>query len=59
LRQVAGIDLGRIESRYGVDFRDRVGTLVSSGMVERDGDMVRVAAGKFSVSNEVIVELLR
>jgi len=28
-------------------------------MIEREGEVVRLAAGKLSVSNEVIVELLR
>jgi len=28
-------------------------------MLEREGEVVRLAAGKLSVSNEVIVELLR
>jgi hypothetical protein len=28
-------------------------------LVEREGDMVRLAAGRLSVSNEVFVELMR
>jgi len=28
-------------------------------MIEREGELVRLAAGKLSISNEVIVELLR
>jgi len=59
LRQLSGIDVGRIQREYRVDLEDKIGRLASSGMVERDGDLVRVPAGKLSVSNEVIVELLR
>lgn len=59
LRQVAGIDLGRIEREYGITLQTKVEGLKSAGMLEREGDMVRIPAGKMSVSNEVIVELLR
>ncbi len=59
LRQLSGINLGRIEKKYGVDFQEKVGRLESGGMVERDGAQVRLPAGKLGVSNEIIVELLR
>lgn len=59
LRQLSGIDLNRIQRQYGANLEDKVRSLSSSGMVERRGDMVRLAAGKLSISNEVIVELLR
>jgi oxygen-independent coproporphyrinogen-3 oxidase len=59
LRQLSGINLGRIEKKYGVDFQEKVGRLESGGMVERDGPQVRLPAGKLGVSNEIIVELLR
>jgi oxygen-independent coproporphyrinogen-3 oxidase len=59
LRQLAGINLSRIEKQYNVDLEDRVDRLSSAGMVEREGDVVRLAPGKLSISNEVIVELLR
>jgi len=59
LRQLAGIDLTRIERQYGVDLREKVGRLTSHGMVERRGDILRLAPAKLSVSNEVLVELLR
>lgn len=59
LRQLAGVDLARIESQYGVDFSEKVGRLASNGMVERQGDMVRLVPAKLNVSNEVLVELLR
>lgn len=59
LRQLKGIDLARIERQYGVDLAEKVGRLASIGMVERLGDVVRLAPAKLSVSNEVFVELLR
>jgi oxygen-independent coproporphyrinogen III oxidase len=59
LRQLSGIDVRRIQREYRVDLEDIIGRLASSGMVERDGDLLRLPAGKLSVSNEVIVELLR
>ncbi|HEY1470192.1 MAG TPA: radical SAM family heme chaperone HemW [Candidatus Acidoferrum sp.] len=59
LRQVAGIDLGRIERDYGITLQEKVESLRPAGMLEREGDVVRIPAGKMSVSNEIIVELLR
>ena len=59
LRQLAGINLSRIEQQYGVDFQKKVGNLASIGMIEQAGQIVRLPANKLSVSNEIIVELLR
>ena len=59
LRQLAGIDLARIEKRYGVTLASKFDPLVASGMVKRDGDVVRLAEERLSVSNEVFVELLK
>jgi len=59
LRQLAGIDLARIERQYGVDLNEKIGRLASNGMVERHGDVLRLAPARLSVSNEVLVELLR
>jgi len=59
LRQLSGIDLPRIQREYSVNLEEKVGRLASAGMIEREGELVRLAAGKLSVSNEVIVELLR
>ena len=59
LRQLAGIDLARIERHYGVDLEEKVVHLASKGMVEREGDFLRLAPAKLSISNEVLVELLR
>ena len=59
LRQLSGIDLPRIQREYSVNLEEKVGRLASAGMIEREGELVRLAAGKLSISNEVIVELLR
>jgi len=59
LRQLSGIDLGRIEREYGVSLAEKVGELASRGMVEKQGDILRLPAGKLTVSSEIIVELLR
>lgn len=59
LRQLSGINLGRIERQYGVSLSEKVEELASRGMVEKDGEMLRLPAGKLSISNEIIVELLR
>jgi oxygen-independent coproporphyrinogen III oxidase len=59
LRQLDGIDVGRIEREYGVGLGDRFKGLQASGLVERCGDVVRLAPARLSVSNEVFVELMR
>jgi len=59
LRQLEGIDLGRIEREYGVAVGSRFDRLIGAGLVERDGGVVRLAAKKLSVSNEVFMELMR
>jgi oxygen-independent coproporphyrinogen III oxidase len=59
LRQTAGIDLHRIERHYGVNFAEKVAELADGGMVEKHLNILRIPATKLSVSNEIIVELLR
>lgn len=59
LRRLSGINLGRIEREYGVSLGEKVRELASRGMVENHGENLRLPANKLSVSNEVIVELLR
>ena len=59
LRQLAGIDLGRIEREYGVSLESRFARLRSAGLIERAGSLVRLAPGRVSVSNEVFVELMK
>src|SRR6267378_4917857 len=59
LRQLDGIDVGRIERDYGVTLTGRFDPLALAGLVERDGPVVRLAPEKLSVSNEVFVELMR
>ncbi len=59
LRQLDGIDVARIESEYGVGLARRFEGLQAAGLLERDGDVVRLAPAKLSISNEVFVELMR
>jgi oxygen-independent coproporphyrinogen III oxidase len=59
LRRLEGIDLRRIEREYGSGVEARFDRLVGAGLVQRDGDIVRLAPAKLSVSNEVFVELMR
>lgn len=59
LRQLDGIDVGRIEREYGVALAARFEPLQSAGLLERDGNVVKLAPGRLSVSNEVFVELMR
>jgi coproporphyrinogen III oxidase-like Fe-S oxidoreductase len=59
LRQLDGIDVGRIERDYGVALAGRFDPLASAGLVEREGGLVRLAPARLSVSNEVFVELMR
>jgi oxygen-independent coproporphyrinogen-3 oxidase len=59
LRQLDGIDLAQIEREYGVSLAGRFDPLATAGFVERAGSMVKLAADRLSVSNEVFVELMR
>jgi oxygen-independent coproporphyrinogen-3 oxidase len=59
LRQLDGIDVRRIERDYGVDLGGRIAPLRKAGLLEREGDILRLAENKLSVSNEVFVGLMR
>lgn len=59
LRKLEGIDVRRIEAEYHVELEDRLAELETAGLLEREGDVVRLAEGKLSVSNEVFVGLMR
>ncbi|MGB7438985.1 MAG: radical SAM family heme chaperone HemW [Candidatus Acidiferrum sp.] len=59
LRQLSGINLTRIERQYGVDLKHKVDRLASSGMVQQQGDILRLSPTKLNVSNEILVELFR
>jgi oxygen-independent coproporphyrinogen-3 oxidase len=58
LRQLAGIDLARIESEYHANLQPRVEELRAQGLVEWDGTRLRLAPDRLTVSNEVFVNLL-
>jgi oxygen-independent coproporphyrinogen III oxidase len=59
LRQIGGINLARVEREYGVSLEEKVGRLAARGLVEHEGDVLRLAPGRLHISNEVLVELLR
>jgi oxygen-independent coproporphyrinogen-3 oxidase len=59
LRQLDGIDLGRIEREYGTTLAGKFDPLALAGLVKRDGSRAWLAPEKLSISNEVFVELLR
>jgi oxygen-independent coproporphyrinogen-3 oxidase len=58
LRQLAGIDLGAIEAKYGAKLRPRLQELVAQGLVEWNGPRLRLSPERLTVSNEVFVQLL-
>jgi oxygen-independent coproporphyrinogen-3 oxidase len=59
LRQLKGIDLDGLQRSYGVSIGERFAQLESSGLIEREGNVVRLAPEHLSISNEVFVELMR
>jgi len=48
LRQLDGIDLGRIEREYGVRLASRFDRLMMAGLVERHGAVVRLASDRLA-----------
>jgi putative oxygen-independent coproporphyrinogen III oxidase len=58
LRQLDGIDAAKIERDYSVQLASRFDPLAKQGLLERRGDIVRLAPQKLSISNEVFVELM-
>jgi oxygen-independent coproporphyrinogen-3 oxidase len=58
LRQLSGINLNQIESAYAASLSEKLSSLQSAGLIEREGNIVRLAPKKLSISNEVFVELL-
>ena len=58
LRQLDGIDLGGIESKYGASLRPRIEELLAQGLVEWHSGRLRLSPNRLTVSNEVFVQLL-
>ncbi len=58
LRQLEGINLARIEEKYGVGLQTRIAGLREQGLLEMDGANLRLVPARLTVSNEVFVELL-
>jgi oxygen-independent coproporphyrinogen-3 oxidase len=59
LRQLSGINLDYLRQLYGVNISDRFLPLETSGLIAREGNVVRLAPEHLSISNEVFVELMR
>jgi oxygen-independent coproporphyrinogen III oxidase len=59
LRKLDGIDLRRIETKYDVEIGNRFAPFETAGLIERQGDVVRLAEAKLSISNEVFVGLMK
>jgi len=59
LRQLDGINVASLEQRYGVTLGPRFAPLALAGLIERNGDIVRLVPNRVSVSNEVFVELMK
>lgn len=58
LRQLAGIDLDQFSTGSAEALSKKLASLESAGLIEREGNIVRLAPKKLSISNEVFVELL-
>ncbi|HEV2298273.1 MAG TPA: radical SAM family heme chaperone HemW [Candidatus Acidoferrales bacterium] len=58
LRQLAGIDLARLEREYGTDLNARVAPLILDGLLAREGSMIRLNPAKLTIANEAFVGLL-
>lgn len=58
LRELAGIDLARIEREHVADLSARITKLLDEGLLEREGNRIRLNPAKLAISNEVFVELL-
>ncbi len=58
LRQLEGVDLARVEKKYGVSLQARIARLREQGLLEMDGANLRLTPAHLTVSNEVFVELL-
>ncbi len=58
LRQLQGIDLESIESKYGANLQSRIQELRAQGLVECQGTRLRLAPDRLTISNEVFISLL-
>ncbi len=59
LRQLAGVDLDRLQESYDISLKDRFTSLESAGLIECSGSVVRLVPAHLSISNEVFVALMR
>ena len=59
LRQLQGIDLPTLERTYGIALDSRFSGLQAAGLVQRAGNIVRLAPERLTIANEVFVALIR
>jgi oxygen-independent coproporphyrinogen III oxidase len=58
LRQLEGIDIAQIESRYKTTLRARLAPLEAQGLLESQNGRTKLAPARLTISNEVFTELL-
>ncbi len=58
LRLLEGINFGDVERRYRTNLRLKMEKLAAAGLVAIEGERVRLAPAKLTISNEVFTELL-
>ena len=58
LRQLEGIDIAKIESRYKTTLRARLAPLEAQGLLESANGRTKLAPARLTISNEVFTELL-
>jgi oxygen-independent coproporphyrinogen-3 oxidase len=58
LRQLEGIDISKIESRYKTTLRARLAPLEAQGLLESANGRTKLAPARLTISNEVFTELL-
>jgi oxygen-independent coproporphyrinogen-3 oxidase len=58
LRQLEGIEIAEIESRYKTNLRPRLAPLEAQGLLESANGRTKLAPARLTISNEVFTELL-
>jgi coproporphyrinogen III oxidase-like Fe-S oxidoreductase len=58
LRQLDGIDLDAVQKRYQRPIRPRIEPLLKRGLLQMQGERLRLSPQSLTVSNEVFAALL-
>jgi oxygen-independent coproporphyrinogen-3 oxidase len=58
LRLLEGINLGDVERRYHVSLSEKMEKLAAEGLIEIEGERVRLVSARLAISNEVFMELI-